>query len=251
MVDFYIGLAAARAAHIKTTTTVLMAHSAVRESTDFGRNRPSWWVFLIALVPAVVICAVIGLQPFIDPADLFRDPLTVAHEAAAIGECCHAYYGAVSQLGGLIWAGGALIALFAASVMLAHGASRTAWQFMAAIGLLTGLLVVDDVFQGHEFVYPTLFGIPEAATAGVYAALMLAILWVFRRLIIETGPDLLIIALIAFAVGVVTDLFVSDQVSWHRLAEDGSKLIGITSWTTYLWWAAWMLMIERPRSAAD
>ena len=110
---------------------------------------------------------------------------------------------------------------------------------MAALGMFTGLLVIDDVFQGHEDVYPKLFGIQEEITLVLYGALLAGILWIFRRHIIDVGPELLIISLIAFAFSMATDLFVSDLVSWHRFAEDGSKLVGITSWTTYLWWAAW------------
>jgi hypothetical protein len=195
-------------------------------------------------LPAILLCAAIGLQPYIDPDHLFRDPLDVAQEAAAQGECCSVYYGFVSQLGGLVWVGGAFIALFAAMVLFTQGSARVAWQFMAAVGMFTGLLVIDDVFQGHEDVYPKLFGIREELTAVFYAVLLAGILWIFRRHIIDVGPELLIISLIAFAVSMTTDLFVPDEVSWHRFAEDGSKLVGITSWTTYLWWAAWK-MIKR------
>ena len=54
-------------------------------------NGPATWVYLAAMLPAILLCAVAGLQPFIDPAELFRDPLAVADSAADNGECCHAY----------------------------------------------------------------------------------------------------------------------------------------------------------------
>ncbi len=219
-----------------------MVQSSLSQSSQGLSNRPGLWVILIAVLPAVLLCAAIGLHPYIEPDVLFRDPLAVAHDAAAQGQCCHAYYGFVSQLGILVWGGGSFTALFAAMVLFTQGSSRGAWQFMAAAGVLTGLLVIDDVFQGHEVVYPKLFGVPESFVFVIYAALMVGLLWKFRRQIMEVGPNLLIISLIAFSVSVAVDLLVSDEVSWHRLVEDGSKMVGITSWTTYLWWAAWTMI---------
>jgi len=207
---------------------------------------PALWVYLISVVPPILLGVVIAAQPYIDPAELFRDPLSVAHDAAAKGECCHAYYGFVSQLGGLIWAGGSFIAFLAAAVLFSRRNTCKDWRFMAAAGALTSILVVDEVFQGHEFVYPTLFGLSETVVFAIYALLAVAYLWHFRRIIIEVGAGLLIISLTAFATSIMSDLFVSDELSWHRLAEDGSKLLGICTWTAFNWWAAFVLIARTP-----
>ena len=222
-----------------------IAYSAKGSAATDRLTGPSLWVYLVAIIPPVLLCTAIALQPYVEPAELFRDPLSVALDAAARGECCHAYYGFVSQLGNLVWVGGSFIALFAATVLFTRGNSPGAGQFMAAAGMLTGILVMDDMFQGHEFVYPTLFGIPEIFTVAIYALLVAAYLWRFRTRILAVGPGLLIISLLAFAIGVMADLFVSDTVAWHRLTEDGSKLLGICTWTAFHWWAAWTQLASR------
>lgn len=205
-------------------------------------------LYLVALLPPALICAAAALQLQIDPAELFRDPLSVAFDAAGRGECCHAYYGAISLFGNLVWAGSAFASLFAASVLYFVKRSPNEWRFAASAGSLTAILVVDDVFQGHEFVYPTLFGIPEEVTIGLYAALLLLYLLSFRRRILDAGPGLLLIALFAFATSVASDMLLTGVERWHRFAEDGAKLVGIFCWAVFHWWAAWRQLAapERP-----
>lgn len=214
-------------------------------------NGPAPWVYLIALLPPILLCTIAGLQPYIDPSELFRDSLVVAQDAADNNECCHAYYGSLSLLGGLIWVGSAFVATFAATVLFNRENVTGAWQFMIAAGALTSILVVDDMFMGHETVYPNLFGIPQAGTIAVYALLVVAYLLNFRRQIIEVGPGLLIISLLAFAISVATDLFVSPNFVWLHLMEDYAKLVGIFCWTTFHCWASWVLLDRSSRVIAS
>lgn len=206
-------------------------------------SRKDAWVTVIAVVPPVLLCAAVALQPWIPPADLFRDPLAVAYDAAAKGECCHAYYGFISLLSGLLWCVGASVACLAATVLYANGSAPGAWRFFASAGALTAMLTVDDVFQGHEFVYSVLFGIPETITVGVYAVLLAVHLWCFRQRIIALGPGLLAISLVAFTIAVLADLLVPPEIDWQRLAEDGTKLLGICTWTVFHWRAAWIHLV--------
>lgn len=214
-----------------------MTDSAIKPE-KLQNQGPPGWVYIVTLLPPVLLSVAVAVQPYVEPAELFRDPLAVAYDAAARGECCHAYYGVVSQLGAIIWSGALFISLFAAVCLYARSYPASAWRFMASASLLTAVLVADDVFQGHEFIYPTLFGLSEPIVVGIYLLLLALYLWGFRRQIIGVGPGLLIISLLAFGVSVGSDLFVSDDVSWHRLAEDGSKLLGICAWTSFHWWAA-------------
>lgn len=211
-------------------------------SVNRSRGKTIIWVYLVAILPALLLLVVIGLQPYVDPSELLRDPIAVAQGAAAKGQCCRFYFGAVSQLGALIWAGGGFIALFASVVIFAQLGPRKDWQFLASAGVITGLLVFDDVFMGHEAMYPKFFGVPEFLTLAGYVGLLALFLWGFRRQIFAIAPGLLAISLTAFAVSVGTDAFVSEQTAWHRLAEDGSKFIGITSWTTFFWWSAFTMV---------
>ncbi len=219
--------------------------------TSRDPQEPPFWVYLLALVPPVVACTIAIFQPYVDPSVLFRDPLVVAEDAASRGECCHAYYGLFSQLGGLVWMGGAFVAVFAAAILRKRGAVANDWQFMLAAGALSALLAADDVFQGHDVIYIKLFGIPEIVSVGIYASLAAAYLFRFRRQILESGPGLLAISLAAFACSVVTDLIVPPSFVWHRIAEDGAKLIGIFCWTVFHGHSAWLLLEKRQSRGLD
>jgi hypothetical protein len=214
-------------------------------------NGPAPWLYLIALLPPILLCTIAGLQPYIDTSELFRDSLVVAQDAADNNECCHAYYGSLSMLGGLIWVGSAFVATFAATVLFNRENAKGASQFMIAAGALTLILVVDDMFMGHETVYRALFGIPQRVTIAIYALLVVAYLLNFRRLIIEVGPGLLIISLLAFAISVATDLFVPPNFDWLHVMEDGAKLVGIFCWTTFHCWASWILLDRSSRVIAS
>ena len=77
--------------------------------TSRSNIRPTASVIIPLLPPALLIVAVIA-QPWIAPGDLLRDPIAVAELRK--DECCSFYYGAVSNLGVLIWAVAAAVSLF-------------------------------------------------------------------------------------------------------------------------------------------
>jgi hypothetical protein len=214
-------------------------------------NGPALWVYLIALLPAILLCTVVGLQPYVDPSELFRDSLAVARDAADKGECCRLHYGSISLLGGLIWVGSAFVVTFAATVLFNRENATRAWQFMIAAGALTLILVMDDMFLGHETIYPKLFGVGQRVVIAIYALLVVAYLLSFRRQIIEVGPGLLIISLLAFAISVVCDLHIFPYFVRFPLVEDGAKLVGISCWTTFHWWASWVLLDRSSRVSAN
>ena len=224
-----------------------MNHAKVTPQATRNSTTPAW-LNIIAVVPALLLCVAVGLQPWIPADDLFRDPLAVAFDAAAKGECCHAYYGMLSLLSTLLWCAGASIALFTATVLVSRRNAPVAAKFFLSVGVLTTLLMVDDAFQGHEFFYPLLFRLPESATVGIYAAMLVTHLWFFRRHILALGPGLLVVSLLAFAVGVLTDLLATGGTLWARLGEDGTKLIGISAWTAFHWRAAWAHVVTEQAS---
>ncbi|MGI9292089.1 MAG: hypothetical protein ACR2QG_12545 [Gammaproteobacteria bacterium] len=213
-------------------------------SVNLQANPPGIWVYVMALVPPVLLSVVAEFQPFVDSSELFRDTLAVAQTAADNGECCRAYYGLISTLGGLVWIGSAFITLFVAVSLFNRPSTSGATQFMVWATALTLALVLDDMFQLHEYIYPYVIGIPQKVVMLIYGVLVAAYLYKFQRHIFAVGPGLLIISLFTFMVSAVADMFVSADLAWHRLVEDGSKLVGIFSWTAFHWWAAFSL-IER------
>jgi hypothetical protein len=152
------------------------------------------------------------------------------------------YAGAVSYLGVLAWAATASICLFAAS--LVGGPSGRARGFLVGAGVLSALLCVDDLWELHDRVIPSiafrLFGIltddAETAAELAGAAVVLAYLGLFIDSIRRTRWWLLGLAVACFGVMLAADIAwlekPDDAIALHLL-EDGVKLVGILAWLVY------------------
>jgi len=70
-----------------------------------------WLVAVAVILLPTVLLAIVILQPWAAPKWMFFDPLTAAEFS---DDCCHIYYGFVSNLGVFLWVATAAIALFSA-----------------------------------------------------------------------------------------------------------------------------------------
>ena len=159
-------------------------------------------------------------------AKLMQDPLAIYHR--------HPLFGALSNLGVLLWCAAAATCLYAAALLRGRG-DRRAQRFLLFSGLFTSVLALDDLFQVHEDLLERYLGIGESvafflATYGVLFVLYLA---VCRRAILETDWSLLALAMVFFAVSQALDSFHVDIGRWTLLLEDGMKFFGIVSWFGY------------------
>ena len=131
----------------------------------FANVRADFLLWITALVPPLLLMTVVAMQPWVDAADLLRDPLAVAELKGA--NCCKVYYGLVSNTGVVLWMACSAVCLFSAAVLAqSRGLAPETIAFTAA-GLFTGFLGADDLFLVHENVLPA-FGIPQPVTYGVY-----------------------------------------------------------------------------------
>ena len=159
------------------------------------------------------------------------------------------YAGLLSQIGILLWAAAAAICLFSAAVLPKDERRRPLRQFFVASGLLTLLLGLDDAFQLHEALLPTLgvpdavmyvgiagrvvfFGIAETALLVGYVGLVVLYLVRFGPFIRATDYVLLWIALLFFGISMALDVLDPSGIN-PFLWEDGTKLVGIVSWLVY------------------
>ena len=101
-------------AHIQTVSAFRQQIAQQRAAQWFDAT--TFIIWFLALVPATFLILGAAFQPWIDPADLFRDPLAVAELKGAA--CCKVYDGAISSLGIIGWMTPAAISLFAAGVLL-------------------------------------------------------------------------------------------------------------------------------------
>lgn len=181
------------------------------------------WGFVLTLLWISGLCGVRF-------SDLSRDPLAVA-------EALHSsqwYYGALSNLGALLWCSATSIAAFMASVTAPRERS-----FWGMAGGLTGLLMLDDLFQLHDRVLPMLTGTADDWLILAHGVVALAFVLIHYRRIRHSPYEIALCAVTWLAVSVVQDVFSvvppgSLFLDADYLVEDGSKFVGISLWTGFV-----------------
>ncbi len=110
-------------------------------------------------------------------------------------------------------------------------------RLLAGAGLLTLLMLADDLFQLHKPVVPDATGVPSAVVLGVYAAAFATWLWVNRAALVDTDLGVLFVALVFFALWITTKA--APGLPARISVSSGAKLCGIAGWTAYLTRTAW------------
>ena len=203
----------------------------------------TWTIRALTVVPAVLLLLVVVAQPYVDPRWFFLDTLTAVERS---GDCCHVYYGFVSNLGIYIWISTGVVCLFSALLLRDNpNAPRTWWMFALFAGCFTGWLALDDAFLLHDKVMPY-FGIPQDPVQWSYAVLA-ALYAAFAIRVLMHGD----FALFLFACGCLGASVLIDQTvhsdSWVRVAlEDGAKFLGICCWSGFHLSLLYNLLRERP-----
>jgi hypothetical protein len=179
------------------------------------------YVGALALLGAVLVAARLLDRPY---SDFTRDPVQVLGGTPI-------YIGLLSNLGILLWAGAAAACLVAAETLRRIGDPRA--ELLLAAGLLTALLVVDDIFLFHE--RSTSLDVPQAAVALVYAAALGAFVGRYRRSVLETEWWLLLAAALLLGLSAFLDWFAEATDTGLRYdgLEDAIKFVGVVTWTAY------------------
>ena len=227
-------------AHIQTVSAFRQQIAQQRAAQWFDAT--TFIIWFLALVPATFLILGAAFQPWIDPADLFRDPLAVAELKGAA--CCKVYDGAISSLGIIGWMTPAAISLFAAGVLLSSAQKpQGSVLFFIYAGLFTAFLGSDDLFLVHENVLPA-FGVPELATYGAYALIGIGYLATSWRLILTHRFVLFGGAIALLATSVLIDRLLHSDNVWRLIIEDGAKFVGISMWMAFHIDAAWNTLIR-------
>ena len=203
-----------------------IAMNADAPNAGVGSYRPpvrrALLVLYLSIIAFLLLVAIAGLHPKIAVSSLSRDMAAIAN--------VHPLTGVVSNVGILLWCATAAICLFSASLLRHQGALPEA-RFLLWAGLMTTGLLVDDFFLFHEYLAPVHFGFNEKAVHASYVCVTVVYLLRHRHLILETSYRLLAAALVLFAGSILLD--VAGGHGWWVLAEDGCKLLGISSWFAY------------------
>lgn len=140
----------------------------------------------------------------------------------------------------LAWGGAAIVAFAGAAAV---GLSRHARTLLLSLGVWTGLLSIDDLFELHERKLPAL-GIPQPLVIAAYPLSLLEILWRGRDVVRRREPWLLALAIGLLSLSVVADL-VGPALVPPGL-EDGAKLSGLVAWSVWLGLLATCALREEP-----
>lgn len=180
------------------------------------------------LIPMAVL-AIAYFQNFVDPRLLVLDPMVAADVS---GDCCHTYYGIISNLGVFGWIAAATVSTFAAIVMWRFNLKSEFILFAAFAALFSFALGFDDAFLFHENIAPK-FGIPQTGIlagyilfAGFYCLLGWRVIW-------RSDLFLFVSAGTFLALSMGLDVVLHSTDSNIVFAEDGAKFIGISCWLVY------------------
>jgi len=157
-----------------------------------------------------------------------RDLASIAH--------LHPLFGFVSNIGALAWAAAATVCLLTAMVVRAsRSASKRDWLFFALFGVLSLLLMADDLFQMHES-FRDYWGFSEKATYAIYLLFTISLLVAFRQKILRSEYLLMLVAFGFFGLSMGIDIkqkLLVHYIPGFFLVEDGLKFIGIVTWLGY------------------
>lgn len=147
------------------------------------------------------------------------------------------YTGIMANLGILLWAAAASICMFIA-IFLAQLVGKAWRDFFLVSGLLTLLLLLDDLLRLHDEILPVYLGIKGDFLGIVYVLLIVLYLLRFRTLILQYPYTFLVLALGLFGVSVAIDVAPTGLKDLFPVAdvifvEDGAKLLGIANWIAY------------------
>ena len=140
------------------------------------------------------------------------------------------FYGALSKVGIIIWSVSGTICIFSSFLVI----DTIYKQFLFVAGSITYILMFDDLFVAHEYLFSRYLNISEETVYILYFGMITIFLIWFRNFILQTQYLYLLAALVFFGLSIILDMIPSDRLIMHHLFEDGFKIFGIVSWGYYL-----------------
>lgn len=198
-------------------------------------DRTGLLLLYLPILALLFLVAIAGTFPNISLSSLTRDMAAIAH--------VHPLIGVVSNVGVLLWCATAVICLFSFSLLRQQGLHAEA-RFLLWAGLMTIVLLVDDLFMIHEYIAPVHFHVNEKVILVGHACGAAAYLLSHRRLILAANYQLLAAAMVLFTASMLVDI--ANGAGWWNLAEDGFKVLGIASWLGYFAGRARRWLVRAP-----
>lgn len=177
---------------------------------------------LVTVIPVALIFIFFKLITKLSLDLLTRDPLVITN--------ARFYIGMISNIGILLWCACASTCLFSSAILKKYTRSREISKFLLFSGLLTSLLMLDDLFMIHEVVFPEYLRINEYFVYAIYLGIVVTFLVKNIRIIKRTEFLILLAATVFFGLSIMSDTIMSEI---HIVIEDVFKILGITIWFIY------------------
>lgn len=157
---------------------------------------------------------------------LAKDPADIRHFPP--------YFGMLSNWGVILWIATATICLFSATLLKLNKASDAKFRFLAASGIFSLLLGVDDLYMMHERLLPQMFHMPEIFFYVLYFCILAAYLVYFTPQILKYDYLLFVAALLLFAFS-RQFLIKIPYFSQFNTTGDMLKYFGIVFWLAFFY----------------
>jgi hypothetical protein len=194
---------------------------------QFKSLRPTLVLLYIPVLAILSVISGFSLMTEYYISDFTRDPAAVTQSSPFVG--------VLSNIGILAWCAAAAICFFSVAFLRYHMAKNGTMAFLLALGTITTILLVDDLFLFHEKVAPIYLHLSETRLFMLYGVMLLAFLSGFYGKIRQTDFLLLFGAFGFFAMSLLVDVLPENILPGHHLFEDGFKFFGIVTWLGYCW----------------
>ena len=193
-----------------------------------GRARTALVIGGVALAVLAVLGGFLALsaltgKPF---AYFSKEPAETLDVARYIGWAAHVTV--------LVASFGAAAALFAGLLVRRQRGPGAHSGFLLGTGVFTTIIVLDDLLQLHDWVFPRALGVGERAVFLSYALVLVAVLWRWGRHVARDNLALALLAGAFLGFSLAIDQLADPRWAYYHLLEDGAKLMGLAMWTAYL-----------------
>ena len=189
------------------------------------RNAGPVLVMLYAFTTAILTIVIfLGIEHGIELDHFTQDPSTIMNAPF--------YLGFFSYIGILFWAGTATLCFFSRSLLGDSENNESVRKFLLASGLLTLLMMSDDLFLLHEDVFPNYFGIQEGIVYIIYMNAIIYYIYAFRNQLLNSEYLVLGTAFGLIGISQFVDMLPM-PIPEDSFLEDAIKLFGVMSWFIY------------------
>lgn len=170
--------------------------------------------------------------------DLTRDPIQLLNG--------NMYHGLLSNVGMVVWSFSLGYSFFMIVLLKNIPGTRNEKSLFVMAFLLTGILLLDDMFMLHDVYFTYYLHTKEFYLYSFYALFAIGFLVVNWRYILKNNLMMLIAAFGFLGFSVFIDVinkyvFIPEEY----LVEDGLKFLGITNWAVYLFDTGYNIIMKR------